>query len=317
MKILITGASGFIGCKLSYHLSGLGYDVISADKTISFNLSWGRFKLIDILKSDLVELLKGTDVVIHLAARVHIMKERAKDPLFEYRKINVDGSIRLAEAAVKNRIRRFIFLSTAKVNGERTNVDRPLKEEDPPRPEDPYSISKLEAENKLKSIIIGSGTELVIIRPPLVYGPGVKGNMKKLIDFIKKGVPLPLGCVRNNKRSYLALENLISFISLCLSHPNAANETFFVSDGEDISTTDLICRLAKAMGVKARLIPLPIPVLKTFGYLFNKQEYVNRLVESFRVDISKAKKLLNWKPVISPDEAFKRMTKNIISHNYD
>lgn len=249
--------------------------------------------------------LADVRVVVHLAARVHVMQDNVPDPLAEFRRINVAGTLNLARQAVQAGVRRFVFVSSIKVNGEETLPGHSFTADDTPAPSDHYGISKLEAEQGLKEIASQTGMELVIIRPPLVYGPGVRANFHMLLRAVARGVPLPLGGL-NNKRSLVALDNLVNFIMTCITHPDAANQTFLVSDGEDLSTTELICRIANALGKPARLISIPLWMLKVGSMLLNKRDSLQRLSGNLQVDISKARDLLGWKPPLSVDEGLKR-----------
>ena len=307
MKVLVTGALGFVGRNLKEHLDAYGHETIGLDKAASEEEVSKNIFRADILKSDLANFLCDTDVVIHLAGRVHIMRETSSDPLSEYREINVDGTIRLANAAIKAGVKRFIYLSSAKVNGETSLPNKPFKEEDQPNPSDPYSVSKFEAEVYLRSLFKGSDMDVIIIRPPLVYGPGVKANFAELIKWIERGFPIPFGCVKSNKRSFVSVTNLVDFICVCLNHRKASNEIFFVSDDEDISTAELVERLAKAMQKPAKLLPVPVGLLKCGAMMINKRQYISRLLDSLQVDITKAKSLLGWKPPQNLDEGLRQI----------
>jgi nucleoside-diphosphate-sugar epimerase len=253
--------------------------------------------------------LIGVDIVVHLAARVHVMRDSATDPLAEFRRVNVAGTERLALAAATAGVRRFVFLSSVKVNGEKGGYN----ESDPPAPQDAYGISKHEAELGLRVIAAETGMEVVIIRPPLVYGPGVKANFHVLLWAVARGVPLPLGAI-HNRRSLVALDNLVDIIVTCIDHPAAANQTFLVSDGEDLSTTELIRHLARAMGRPARLIPVPASVLMAGATLLGKREVAARLCGSLQVDITKARELLGWLPPITMDEGLRRAAEHYLQH---
>jgi nucleoside-diphosphate-sugar epimerase len=229
------------------------------------------------------------------------MREKAAEPLVEFRRVNALGTLNLARQAVQAGVKRFVFLSSVKVNGERGVYS----EAAPPAPVDAYGVSKAEAELGLRQLATDTGMEVVIVRSPLVYGPGVKANFQTLMHAVARGVPLPLGAIHNH-RSMVALDNLVDFILTCIEHPAAANETFLVSDGEDLSTTDLIRRLARAMGRPARLIPVPASVLLGGAMLLGKHEMAQRLLASLQVDISKARQLLGWVPPISVDEGLRR-----------
>lgn len=245
--------------------------------------------------------LSGIDAVVHLAARVHVMRESASDPLAEFRRVNVAASLKLARQAATAGVRRFVYLSSVKVNGESGTYT----ESHPPAPEDAYGVSKHEAEVGLRRIADETGLEVVIIRPPLVYGPGVRANFRALMRAVARGIPLPLGAI-DNRRSLVASDNLADFILACLDQPAARNETFLVSDGEDLSTTDLIRRLARVMGRPARLLPVPASLLMAAATLAGQRDVARRLLGSLQVDISKARRLLNWAPRISVDEGLRR-----------
>jgi nucleoside-diphosphate-sugar epimerase len=251
--------------------------------------------------TDWTDAMTGVDIVVHLAARVHVMREDASDPLEAFREVNYLGTERLAEQAAEQGIKRFVYVSSIKVNGERTE-GRPFTADDTPAPTDPYALSKFEAEQRLHEIGRSRGMEVVVIRPPLVYGPGVKGNFVRLMSWIDKGIPLPLDSV-SNARSMISVDNLTDFLLRCLDHPKAAGQTFLVSDGAEWSTPELIRTIARHMGVKVRLFPLPIAVLDLLGRLTGSTSAVRRLCDSLEVDISKARVLLEWEPVQSPDAA--------------
>lgn len=248
-----------------------------------------------------VPALSDAQVIVHLAARVHLMRDPASDPLAEFRRVNSEGTLNLARQAAAAGARRFVFLSSVKVNGEAGAFE----ESDAAAPSDAYGLSKSEAEKGLREIAAETGMDVVIIRSPLVYGPGVQANFRALIRGIALGIPLPLGAV-DNRRSLVALDNLVDLIVTCVEHPAAANETFFVSDGEDLSTPQLIRRLARAMGRPARLISVPAPLLMTTATLLGKRHVAQRLLGSLQVDISKARRLLGWVPPVSVDEALRR-----------
>jgi nucleoside-diphosphate-sugar epimerase len=295
MKILITGANGFVGKALCPHLVAQGHKVVPVVRKSS-GISHG------ILAHDELSwkaALKGCDSIIHLAARVHIMAERDRDSLQSYRNSNVVATIALANRAVAAGVQRFIFISSIKVNGESTKDRQPFTAEDEPAPEDSYGISKFEAEEALHQIARETGMEVVIIRPPLVYGPGVKANFESMMRWLRRGIPLPLGALTQNKRSMVALDNLVDLISVCLSHPSAVNQTFLVSDGEDLSTATLLQRTAIALGVNVRLFSVPPVVLKSLAKLLGKETLYKRLCGSLQIDMTKTQKLLHWKPPLS------------------
>jgi nucleoside-diphosphate-sugar epimerase len=244
------------------------------------------------------------DVVVHTAARVHMMADTVADPLAEFRRVNVEVSLRLAREAAAVGVRRFVFISSVKVNGEASLAGQPFTEQDAVGPQDDYGISKMEAEQGLRQIAADTDMEVVIIRPPLVYGSGVRANFAALMRAVQRGWPLPLGAVQN-KRSLVALDNLVDFIITCINHPQAANQTFLVSDGQDLSTTDLVRGMAHAAGVPARLLPVPVGALQAGATLLGKGDAVQRLCGNLQVDISKARSLLGWAPPVSVEEGLR------------
>jgi len=245
--------------------------------------------------------------MVHCASRVHIMKDPSANPLEEFRRVNVQGTANLARQAAVAGVRRLVFVSSVKVNGEQTAQGSTFTADDACAPEDPYGISKHEAEQALRQIAAETGMEVVIIRPPLVYGPGVKANFAAMVRWLARGVPLPLGAVTHNRRSLVALDNLVDLITLCLTHPAAANQTFMVSDGEDLSTADMLRRMGNALGRPARLLPVPVGVLKLGAQLVGKPDVFQRLCGSLQVDIAKTRELLGWQPPVSVDEGFRRV----------
>ena len=307
MNILLTGATGFLGLCLA--------DVLNTDARFDLtcvvrrprSTGAGMDVLMDSLQSNQqwATVLAGKDAVIHAAARAHIMKDEALDPLAEYRKVNVEGTLNLARQAAIAGVKRFVFISSIKVNGEQTPPGKPFFSHDAPSPEDVYGTSKYEAEVGLRELAAETGMEVVIIRPPLVYGPGVKGNFASMIKLVGKGLPLPLGAL-HNKRSLVALDNLVDLIITCIDHPGAANETFLVSDGEDLSTTQLLQGVAAAMGKPSRLIPVPAGVLQFGATLLGKKAVAQRLLGSLQVDISHTQKCLNWTPPFTVKQGLQR-----------
>jgi len=308
-KVLITGVNGFVGKTLSDELVIKGFNVngtVRSVMSVDFPGAITKFVIKDIdSKTDWQNALEGVDMVIHLAARVHVMKDTAIDALSEFRRVNVEGTLNLARQAVEAGVQRFIFISSIKVNGEGSILGQPYTPEDQPAPVDPYGISKREAEDGLRQLASETGMEVVIIRPPLVYGPGVKANFQSMMRWLDKGIPLPLGAI-HNKRSFVALDNLIDLIATCIHHPAAANQTFLAGDGEDISTTELLQRMAAALGKKAWLIPVPSFILEWGARLVGKQAITQKLCGSLQVDISKARDLLDWKPPVSVDKALRK-----------
>lgn len=250
--------------------------------------------------------LRDVERVVHLAARVHVMHYEATESLAEYRSINVQGTACLARQAAAAGVKRFVFISSIKVYGESTDMGSPFTAGRLPAPIDPYGISKYEAENLLQAIARDTGMEVVIIRPPLIYGPGVKANFATMLGLLARGLPLPLAAVTDNRRSFVALDNLIDLIVTCLTHPAAANQTFLVSDGEDLSTAELLRRMSIALGRPARLFYLPLGWLKLGATMINKLDVYQRLCGSLQVDIAETRSLLEWSPLISVDEGLRR-----------
>lgn len=306
MKVLITGVDGFVGRALAAHMSTQGHQVITAVRkprqefaSLAAQNKWMLVSVGDIgPETDWRAPLDGVEAVVHLAARVHVMQDRAVDPLAEFRLVNVQGTERLAQMAAAAGVRSFVFLSSIKINGEGTPLGQPFTETDPPNPQDAYALSKWEAEQAVMKVSRETGLEIVILRPPLVYGPEVKANFLRLMQWVAWGVPLPLGATRN-QRSLLYLGNLVSAIDACLTHPSAANQTFLVSDGEDVSTSDLIRGLAAAMGRKARLVSLPPALVSAVAKLLQKGREAERLLSSLQVDSSRIRRTLNWQPPYS------------------
>lgn len=298
VRVLVTGANGFIGQALSRTLIGSGVAVNHSVRRSP--VAGHEFVVGDIDGStDWRMSLCGCDAVVHLAGRVHQLDDQALDPLKEFRRVNVQGSLALFSQAAAQGVKRFVYLSSIGVNGNQTV--EPFTEADIPRPCEPYAISKLEGEVGLKELAAETGVELVIIRPPLVYGPDAPGNFGRLVRWLRKGIPLPLGAIYN-RRSLVALGNLTDFIAVCLKNPNAANQIFLVSDGEDISTTDLLKRLARLMQKSDRLIPVPPAWIERVAIIMGQGDTARRLCRDLRVDISKARDLLGWSPPLTLDE---------------
>lgn len=307
MNVLLTGATGFVGKRLARQVDEQGdFKLTCAVRRLGSAVCGNEVVVKELSEeTDWCEALAGQTTVVHIAARAHIMKDELPDPLAEYRKVNVEGTLNLARQAAKAGLSRFIYISSIKVNGEQTSLGKPFTAEDVPAPEDPYGVSKLEAETGLHEIASETGMEVVIIRPPLVYGPGVKGNFASMIKLVEKGLPLPLGAI-HNKRSLVALDNLVDLIITCIDHPAAANQVFLAGDGQDVSTTELLRGVGRAMGKPARLIPVPAGML-TFGAgLLGKKAVAQRLLGSLQVDISKARNLLGWEPPLSVEDGLRR-----------
>ena len=271
--VFLTGATGFVGGATLRCLVARNYTVIAALRNGS-QLLQSKVSSIHVDSIDGATSWKngltGVDVVIHAAARVHVMNDTETDPLAAFRRVNVEGTVNLARQAASAGVRRFIFISSIKVNGESTDLGIRYSPEDTPAPADPYGISKMEAEERLRELAVETGMEVVIIRPVLVYGPGVKANFQSMMRWLDKGIPLPFGAIHNS-RSLVALDNLVDLIVTCISHPAAANQTFLVSDGEDLSTTQLLRKIALALGRTARLVPIPAGVLRGVATLLGRK----------------------------------------------
>ncbi len=306
-KVLVTGASGFVGSSLLDGLQGLNYELVATSRKPLHYTAGIREVLVNAIdaKTDWADALLGCDIVIHCAARVHIMNDDVSDSLSAFREVNAAGALELARQAADAGVKRFVFLSSIKVNGELTEGE-PFAPEDKFIPTDPYGLSKYEAEQGLLALAKETGMEVVIIRPPLVYGPGVRANFASMMKWVNKGVPLPLGAV-HNQRSLVALDNLVSFIIHCIDHPKAANKVFLISDGEDVSTTELLKKVAKAFDKRAFLLPIPFSWMTFAAKLIGKADVANRLFSSLQVDSSKARDLLGWKPVVTMDEQLKKI----------
>jgi nucleoside-diphosphate-sugar epimerase len=308
-KFLITGATGFVGSAFLQDCLAKNIACTAAVRSHSAKLPTHVPQAVvgDLSATqDWSQALDDVDVVVHCAARAHVMKDTTQDPLAIYRESNTHATLNLAKQAVQAGVKRFVFVSSIKVNGERTEQAKPFSPDDTFIPTDPYGISKYEAEQGLKQIAQETGLEVVIIRPPLIYGKGVKGNFASMVRWIQKGVPLPLGAV-HNQRSLVALDNLVNFMQLCCTHPNAANEVFLISDGEDVSTTELLRRVAMAYQVPARLIPIPVSVMTIAANLLGKGAVANRLFGNLQVDSRKARELLGWKPVVTMEAQLAKM----------
>lgn len=296
--VLVTGATGFVGRHLCQHLLSQGFKVTAVGRIATYpithpGLTYHSVNNIDG-QTDWKDTLVGVDVVVHLAARVHHLKDKRMQALAEYQEINVRGTQQLARAAIASDVKRFIYISTIKVNGEKT-IDMPFRAEDQPRPQDAYSLSKLQGEQILQEESRRSGMEWVIIRPPMVYGATVAGNFRRLINLANTYIPLPFRLLKN-KRSMVSVQNLCDFIECCLTHPNARREVFLVSDSEDISTSQLIKILRKAKNRYSLLFPFPLSLMKLVGVLCFQNKAMERLFGSLQVNIEKSKRLLQWSP---------------------
>jgi nucleoside-diphosphate-sugar epimerase len=303
MKVLVTGATGFVGQALCSQLARRGHEVRGSTRWTSDMAAPGAGTTVAVGEigptTDWTAAVEGMDAVVHLAARVHMLEDAAADALAEYRRINVEGTRSLAAAALRAGVRRLVFLSSAKVHGERSA--RPFTEMDVPNPEDVYAVSKLEAEAALEQSLAGGQTQWTILRPPLVYGPGVRANFLRLLRAVARGVPLPLAGI-DNRRSLVYLGNLVDAIEACLEAEAAAGRTWLVSDGEDLSTPELVRRLARALNQSARLVPVPVRLLRLAGALSGRVAAVDRLVESLQVDATAIRAVLQWTPAYSVDQ---------------
>lgn len=312
MNILVTGCTGFIASELIKVLDKVeGYSVIGASRRSLRDAPCevvvvGEINALTSWKSSLLNI----DVVVHAAGRAHVMLETANCPLYEFRRTNVEGTLNLARQAAAEGVHRFIYISSVGVNGFYTTLGRPFTESDPPNPHDAYTLSKWEAEQGLIEISAATGMEVVIIRPPLVYGANAPGNFGSLLHFIQLNWPLPFGSLEN-KRSLVSLGNLIDFIQICMTHRSAANQTFFVSDDHDLSTPDLIKYAAAALGVKVKIFRFPKCLIKLFANIIGKSKAVQRLCCSLQVDITKARIILGWIPPLSVEDGLKGITFDI------
>lgn len=304
MKVAVVGAGGFVGQTVTRRLRQNGHDVVPIVRTPR-GLPDER-KIDDLASADWPALLNGVEAVVHLAARVHVMNDTAADPLAEFRRVNCAGALKTAEGAAEAGVRRFLFISTIKVNGEETRPGQAFAADDVPQPVDPYGISKMEAEQALLELGERTGMEVTVIRPPLIHGPGVRANFESMMKWIRRGVPLPLGRVTENRRSLVGVDNLADLISVCLTHPAASGQRFMASDGRDVSTRELVELVAAAMGVKARLLPVPTGPMLSAARMAGKGAAANRLLGNLQVDISKNRELLGWSPPVSLEEGLRR-----------
>ncbi|KZS54184.1 MULTISPECIES: UDP-glucose 4-epimerase family protein [Rhizobium] len=305
MRCLITGAAGFVGGPLVERLHKeriWELAVTTRSAAASFPADVRHFPIEITSETDWTAALDGVDVIVHLAARVHIMDDRAADPLTEFRQINTAATLNLAEQAARAGVKRLVFISSIKVNGEEN--DRPFRHDDTPMPVDPYGISKLECEIGLQEISARTGIEIVVIRPPLVYGPGARGNFALLVGLVRKKIPLPFASLKN-RRTLVALPNLVDLIVTGMTHPDAAGQTFLAGDGEDLSTPGLIEGIAAGLGVEPMLLPFPPALLQMGARVTGKSAVYQRLCGSLQVDISHARDVLGWSPVVTPREGLK------------
>ena len=316
-KVLLTGASGFVGKGVLRRLIANGNEVTTTSRRVWNDApSFSSHCTVDSIhgNTDWSIAVRGQKTVVHCAARVHVMNDSAKNPLEEFRAVNFHGTLNLARQAVEAGARRFIFISSIGVNGAET-FDLPFNSDDAVAPHSYYSLSKYEAEVGLLQLAEKMGLEIVIIRPPLIYGMNAPGNFGSLMRWIRRGLPLPLGAI-HNQRSFVALDNLVDLIATCINHPNAANQIFLASDGEDLSTTLLLRRMGQALGKPARLIPVPSGLLRLGAALVGRSTVAQSLCGSLQVDISKTRQLLGWTPPLSVDEGLKIAAKGYLNEAY-
>ena len=307
MKILVTGANGFIGTQLSETLANSGHQVRNTARSIAPNsLITSEMITCDLESADnLDHLTTGCDAIVHLAGRAHVMSDDPATSESLYLSANVDVTRRLAQSAARTGVKRMILMSSVKVNGESTTIDSPFTSQDTPNPQDPYGRSKTQAEQTLWDVASASGLEGVVIRPPLVYGPGVRANFASLIGIVDRGIPLPLGSIQN-KRSFVSVDNLIDCIETTLQTPNAGGQTFLVSDGQDLSTPELIRSIASSLHKSPMLIPIPTALLKLAATTAGKRSAYDRLCGSLTVDIALTKQKLSWTPPFTVQDSLQR-----------
>lgn len=317
MRVLLTGASGFVGAAVQARLLADGqYTLRSAMRHLPSDLPANLEVCVAPSlgpDADWSAALEGVDVLIHCAARVHVMNEQAANPLAEFRRANVEGTLCLARQAVAAGVRRFVFVSSIKVCGEQTRPGEAFCADDAPLACDPYGISKCEAEDGLLTLAMESALEVVIVRPPLIYGPRVKANFHSMLRWLNKGIPLPFGAI-DNRRSLVALDNLVDLLVLCLTHPAAAGERFLVSDGEDLSTTELLRRLGLALGRPARLFPVPASWISSGARLVGRKDLNQRICGSLQVNIDKTRELLGWTPPVTVNQALAKTAAHFVEH---
>lgn len=310
--VLVTGANGFLGRAVSARFREHPGAVRLAVRTRAGS-NEATVAIGDIHgATDWRAALEGVDVVVHLAARVHVMRDAHADPLGAFRHVNVDGTRQLAEQAAAAGVRRLVFVSSIKVNGERTRLGAPFRPDDPAHPQGPYAQSKLEAERALSDVSAASGLEVTTVRAPLIYGPGVRANFLAMMRWMHRGLPLPLASVAN-RRSLVFVDNFADLLFSCATHPAAANQIFLAADGEDLATPDLLCRLARALGVRPRVFPFPLAVLRSMARAIGRSAELDRLCESLQVDITKTRSMLGWTPPHSVDDALQRTARAFLA----
>lgn len=323
MKLLVTGANGFVGSAAARHLAGRGHQVLGQvrkfvqpnalpkEELLTSTVQGLQADLTDI--SGFTQALQGCNAVLHCAARVHQVQETASDPMAAYMQINREATLALARAAASAGVQRFVFLSSIKVHGEFSPAGQPFKPDDVLHPSDPYGLSKYEAEQGLKTIAAQTGMQVVIVRPPLVYGPGVKANFLSMMRWLQRGIPLPLGAI-HNQRSLVGLGNLVDLLEQCITHPQAANQTFLASDGHNVSTTELLHAMAAALKVKPRLLALPQPWLEGTLGLLGRGGMAQRLCGNLAVDISHTRTVLGWTPPYSLEQGLQATAAHFLAH---
>lgn len=305
-RVLVTGANGFIGKALCQALAASSYKVSGLVRTVREPVPGVEYVEVDLEHSDSLDVAcQDVDCIVHLAGRAHVLNEHDQRPLEAFRRANCDSTLRLAQQALASGVRRFIFISSVGVNGAETS-GKPFDELSSPKPHADYAISKLEAEEGLKKLLMGTGTELVIIRPPLVFGIDAPGNFGRLLKLVATGLPLPLGRA-NNRRSIISRENLVRFIALCIEHQAAAGQLFLVSDGRDVSTVEMVNALALGMGKRTLILPVPDVLLKIGARLLGKKSLYTQLCRSLQIDSSKAQNLLGWTPHENTQDALEKI----------
>lgn len=312
--ILLTGSTGFVGNAILKYLVSVRFPVRTYGRSSNLIYSNDHCHVTGNICSETnySSALQGINVVIHCAAQTHIMNTRVINAAEIYHDINVEGTLNLAKQAVKAGVKRFIFVSSIKVNGESSKLSVPFKSSDIPRPLDDYGVSKSDAEIELIALANSTGLELVVIRPTLVYGPGVKANFAALMKLASKGIPLPFGCITQNKRSLVSVTNLVDLIITCIDHPKAANQVFLVSDDHDVSTSEMVREMAIALDKPTWQLPVPVWCYKLAGKLFNKADVVDRLIGSLQVDITHTKETLGWEPPQTLQEGFKQTAQALL-----
>lgn len=310
-KILLTGASGFVGQRLAHSLIQKNVPLVCTSRK-TLRIDGADCQIVDDLgrSTDWRHCLGEVSTVIHCAARVHVMQDTANDPLHLFRQVNVAGTLQLAEQAAAAGVQQFIFLSSVKVNGEETKAGAAFSEDCQALPSDPYGISKLEAEQALFELGRTTGMAITVIRPPLVYGPGVGANFLSMLRWVQRGIPLPLGSIRN-QRSFVYVDNLVSLITCCIANPHSYNQVFLVSDGHDMSTTELLKKSATAFKVMSRLLPCPPSLLRMIAKISGKKSVAERLCQSLQVNITKAKRLLEWTPPFTVEQGLQATANHI------